>query len=42
VIGIHYDTFPPIEIDHDEARRRFSAQGVNLILAPIGGSLTLA
>ena len=42
VVGLHYDTFPAIQIDHDEARRLFAAQGVNLILAPIGGSVDLS
>ena len=41
VVGIHYDTFPAIQIDHNEARRLFAAQNVNLILAPIGGSVEI-
>ncbi len=36
VLGIHYDTFPPISIDHDAARKEFADRGVELVLAPIG------
>jgi len=38
VIGVHYDTFPPIEIDKKEAVREFAARGLNLHLLPVGGS----
>lgn len=38
VLGVHYDTFPPIEIDHDEAKKTFSEKGVELVLLPIGES----
>ena len=41
VLGIHYDTFPPIRIDHEEARRRFSAAGKDLVLMGIGETLDL-
>lgn len=36
VVGVHYDTFPPIEINHAEARRDFADHGVNLNLLEIG------
>ncbi len=36
ILGIHYDTFPPIRIDHDQARQRFSAAGKELLLMGIG------
>ena len=36
VIGCHFDTFPPIKIDHDEAKRRFSEKNVELILPELG------
>lgn len=36
VLGVHYDTFPPIKIDHEEARKKFSAAGKELILMKIG------
>jgi len=35
VVGVHYDTFPPIRIDHAEARRAFEVRGTTLhLLAP--------
>ncbi len=36
IIGIHYDTFPPIRIDHEKARQAFSSQGRHLYLLDIG------
>lgn len=36
VIGMHYDTFPPIAIDHDKAIKAFAAVGVELLLLPVG------
>lgn len=36
IVGIHYDTFPPIEIDKKEAVRKFSAAGLDLKLPAIG------
>jgi L-ascorbate metabolism protein UlaG (beta-lactamase superfamily) len=41
VLGIHYDTFPPIAIDHDAARQQFADQGRELILATIGEPIDL-
>lgn len=38
VVGIHYDTFPPIVIDHAAAREEFARAGVNLHLLGIGRS----
>ncbi len=38
VLGMHYDTFPPIRIDHEDAQRRFRAAGKELILLPVGAS----
>lgn len=38
VIGVHYDTFPPIEIDHHDAIRDFSDRGAKLHLLKIGES----
>jgi L-ascorbate metabolism protein UlaG (beta-lactamase superfamily) len=35
VLGVHYDTFPPIQVDHAEACARFRAAGLELyLLAP--------
>ena len=36
IMGVHYDTFPYIKIDHDEARKVFDAAGKELILAEVG------
>lgn len=38
VLGVHYDTFPPIRIDHDQAREIFKKEGKNLVLLDIGAS----
>jgi L-ascorbate metabolism protein UlaG (beta-lactamase superfamily) len=39
VVGVHYDTFPPIEIDHAAAIAAFAAEGQTLHLPEIGGTL---
>jgi L-ascorbate metabolism protein UlaG (beta-lactamase superfamily) len=39
VVGVHYDTFPLIEIDHAEARHAFSDHGITLHLPGIGESV---
>lgn len=36
VIGMHYDTFPPIEIDQEAAKKHFQSQGAELILMNVG------
>jgi L-ascorbate metabolism protein UlaG (beta-lactamase superfamily) len=41
VIGMHYDTFPPIEIDHDKAKKAFDAAGIDLVLMSIGDSINI-
>jgi L-ascorbate metabolism protein UlaG (beta-lactamase superfamily) len=41
VLGCHYDTFGYIEIDHEEAKRKFFDQGKDLMLLEIGESLEL-
>jgi L-ascorbate metabolism protein UlaG (beta-lactamase superfamily) len=38
IVGVHYDTYPPIKIDHDEARKKFQAAGKRLHLLKIGAS----
>jgi len=38
VIGVHYDTFPVIQINKNEAAAKFHAAGKELILIPIGES----
>jgi L-ascorbate metabolism protein UlaG (beta-lactamase superfamily) len=40
-IGVHYDTFPPIQIDKQAARRSFEAAGVELLLPAIGETVAL-
>jgi len=41
IVGVHYDTFPWIKLDHDLARRTFADAGVNLLLPAIGASIEL-
>lgn len=36
ILGVHFDTFPPIRIDHPEAVRKFKAAGRELRLLAIG------
>ncbi|MDO4225555.1 MAG: metal-dependent hydrolase [Bergeyella zoohelcum] len=36
VIGCHFDTFPPISINHDVAKQHFSDKNVELILPKLG------
>ncbi|MDD3458801.1 MAG: metal-dependent hydrolase [Weeksellaceae bacterium] len=39
VMGYHFDTFPPIKINHQQAKDHFSAGGKVLILPAIGETL---
>ena len=41
ILGLHYDTFPPIKIDHEQARRVFTAAEKELVLMGIGETLDL-
>lgn len=41
IIGMHYDTFPPIEIDKADAVKRFKEKGKELILINIGESIEI-
>lgn len=36
VVGVHYDTFPPIKLDKPAAHAAFAAKGVELLLPRIG------
>jgi len=36
ILGVHYDTFPLIAIDHESARKAFEKEGKNLYLMEIG------
>ncbi len=38
VMGVHYDTFPHILIDHAAAKNKFQAARMTLHLLPIGTS----
>lgn len=41
VIGMHYDTIPFIKINHENARREFAKNGIELILMEIGKTLEI-
>ncbi|MCB0820199.1 MAG: metal-dependent hydrolase [Bacteroidetes bacterium] len=41
VVGMHFDTFPYIKIDHEKTRNIFSKKGIDLILPVIGETFTL-
>lgn len=41
IVGMHYNTFPPIAIDTDVAMRKFGDAGLNLHLLDIGEALAL-
>lgn len=41
VIGMHYNTFPYIEIDEAEAKSKFKKAGANLVLLEIGETIEI-
>lgn len=41
VIGCHFNTFPPIEINTEEAKQEFSKTNKELVLLEIGSSITI-
>ncbi|UOG73786.1 metal-dependent hydrolase [Hymenobacter tibetensis] len=41
IIGMHYDTFPPIAIDKAEAKQKTTQAGKELLLLEIGETITL-
>jgi L-ascorbate metabolism protein UlaG (beta-lactamase superfamily) len=41
VIGMHYNTFPPIAIDEEHAKAYFNKNGIELMLLPIGEGVDL-
>lgn len=41
VLGVHYDTFGYIEIDHEDAKQKFAKANKELILLEIEASLTV-
>ncbi|MDQ3393475.1 MAG: metal-dependent hydrolase [Bacteroidota bacterium] len=41
IIGMHYDTFPYIQIDHDKIKSTAKEKNKNLVLLKIGENITL-
>jgi L-ascorbate metabolism protein UlaG (beta-lactamase superfamily) len=41
VVGMHYNTFPPIQIDPNEAQEKFAKAGFELILPQIGQDVNI-
>lgn len=41
IVGVHYNTWPPISINTDEAKQTFTAANKQLILPEIGNTLTI-
>lgn len=41
IVGVHYDTFPYIKINKEEAIKRFAAKGKELILLNIGDNVKM-
>ena len=41
IIGVHYDTFEPIKINHEAAKEKFANAGKELILLTIGQTIEL-
>jgi L-ascorbate metabolism protein UlaG (beta-lactamase superfamily) len=41
ILGVHYDTFGFIKIDHEKVEKAFADAGLNLFLPAIGESIDL-
>ncbi len=41
VLGVHYDTFPYIKINHQQVKQSFAAEGITLHLPTIGQTIEL-
>jgi len=41
VLGVHYDTFPPIKLDREAAKAAFAAAGKELLLPAVGETIEL-
>jgi len=41
IIGVHYNTFPPISIDEDEAVSKFKRESKTLLLPKVGETIAL-
>jgi L-ascorbate metabolism protein UlaG (beta-lactamase superfamily) len=42
VIGCHFDTFPPVEIEHDAAQKEFENKGKTLLLPKLNKSYNIS
>jgi len=40
-VGVHYDTFPPIKLDHAAAMKTAEAAGLRLLLPKIGETIDI-
>ena len=40
-VGVHYDTFPPIELDHAAAQEAAGTAGMELLLPAIGETIEI-
>ena len=41
IVGVHYDTFGFIKIDHEKAKKTFADKGAELLLIKIGETITI-
>jgi len=41
IVGVHYDTFPPIKLDHEAAMKTAQAAGKELLLPAIGETIDI-
>ena len=41
IVGVHYDTFGFIRIDHEKAKKAFADKGAELLLIKIGETITI-
>lgn len=41
IVGVHFDTFGYIKIDHDKTKRQFADAGLELVLPAIGETVTV-
>ncbi len=41
IVGVHYDTFPPIKLDHEAAKNAVKVAGKELLLPKIGETIEL-
>ena len=41
IVGVHYDTFPPIKLDHEAAQSAARGRGLELLLPAIGETIDI-